>query len=362
MKRILVTGSGGVAGVNFVRAIRAAPEKFFIAGTDFNPYYIHFPDLDVRFLTPRHSDPDFTDRVVQIMRDNKLTFLHPQPESEAAVLASQREKIPGKLYLPQKEIYALGQDKAQTAQELLKFNIPTPKTYIIDNESTINNAFDEIGSTPLWIRARIGAGGKYSLPCNRPEEALNWAKIWVLKGITKWSDFMIQEYLPGRNFAWDSLWYDGKLVTSFSRERLEYIYRHVSPSGVTGTPTIARIVYEQKVNEIGKAAVEAIDPNPHGFYCVDLKENRDGIPCICEINVGKFHTTGSLWSYAAINGLKMPWYANMSYLYVKIAFDDVLPDESIPPFDLYPEGIYLIRHIDAGAIIWREDGWKERIL
>jgi len=362
MKRILVTGSGGVAGVNFVRAIRIAPEKFFIAGTDFNIYYINFPELDLRFQTPRHSDPNFIKKISQIMHDYQLEFLHPQPESEAFVIASNRNIIPGKILLPQKQIYKLGQDKALTAEIMQKSKIPIPKTYILDNEKTIFSAFSEIDSPPLWIRARRGAGGKMSLPCNTPDEAIMWAKIWISKGAAKWNDFIIQEYLPGRNYAWDSLWFEGTLVTSYARERLQYIYRNVSPSGITGTPTIARTVHNPKVNEISEAAVKAIDPNPHGFYCIDLKENQDGIPCICEINVGKFHTTGSLWSYAAIKSLKLPWYANMSYLYVTLAYNESIPDENIPKFDLYPPDVYLIRHIDAGAILWREDGWKERIL
>ena len=46
MKKILVTGSGGIGGVNFVRALRATKEKFFIVGTDFNRYYLEFPDVD----------------------------------------------------------------------------------------------------------------------------------------------------------------------------------------------------------------------------------------------------------------------------------------------------------------------------
>jgi len=33
MERILVTGAGGIGGVNFVRALRASKEEFFIAGT-----------------------------------------------------------------------------------------------------------------------------------------------------------------------------------------------------------------------------------------------------------------------------------------------------------------------------------------
>ena len=42
MKKILVTGSGGIGGVNFVRALRATDEEFFLVGTDFNQYYLEF--------------------------------------------------------------------------------------------------------------------------------------------------------------------------------------------------------------------------------------------------------------------------------------------------------------------------------
>ena len=42
MKKILVTGSGGIGGVNFVRALRATDEDFFLVGTDFNQYYLEF--------------------------------------------------------------------------------------------------------------------------------------------------------------------------------------------------------------------------------------------------------------------------------------------------------------------------------
>ena len=42
MKNILVTGSGGIGGVNFIRALRATKENFFIVGTDFNQYYLEF--------------------------------------------------------------------------------------------------------------------------------------------------------------------------------------------------------------------------------------------------------------------------------------------------------------------------------
>ena len=59
MKKILVTGAGGIGGVNFVRALKIFKDKFFVVGLDFNKYYLEFPNVDVRINSPRHSDPNF---------------------------------------------------------------------------------------------------------------------------------------------------------------------------------------------------------------------------------------------------------------------------------------------------------------
>ena len=57
--RILVTGAGGIGGVNFVSALRIANSNYNIIGTDFNRFYLEFPQLDSKYNTPRHSEPEF---------------------------------------------------------------------------------------------------------------------------------------------------------------------------------------------------------------------------------------------------------------------------------------------------------------
>ena len=37
-KNVLVTGSGGIGGVNFVNALKLAKREYSISGTDFNKY------------------------------------------------------------------------------------------------------------------------------------------------------------------------------------------------------------------------------------------------------------------------------------------------------------------------------------
>ncbi len=361
MIRILVTGAGGVGGVNFVRAIRAMGESF-VVGTDFFEYHLQFPNVDKSYSSPRHSDPTFMEKIGHIVKSDKIDFVHPQPEMEALVVARHREELVCKTFLPAEAAYLKGQDKITTAHTMAARSVTAPRTLAISGPDDVASAFKEFAGKPVWVRSRFGAGGKQSLLCRSEREAILWMRLWVERGEAQWEHFALQEYLPGRNIAWDSLWFQGRLVTSFSRERLEYIFPNVSPSGITGTPVVSRTISDGRVDEAGEAAVRAIDQRPHGFYSVDMKENAESIPCITEVNVGKFHTTAPLWSYAAVTGLKQPWFANLSYLYTRIGIEGKLPDEKIPAHDLLPKDVYLLRHIDCGALLWKKDGWKFRLL
>ena len=164
-------------------------------------------------------------------------------------------------------------------------------------------------------------------------------------------EFIAQEHLFGRNIGFHSLWKDGELVTSMARERLEYIYPHLAPSGITGTPSVQRAIHDNAVNKIGTKAVLSIDPNFNGIACVDLKENQDRMPCVTEINAGRMFTTSFFFSYAN-KILREDYYANIPYLYVKLAFKEGIPN--IPKYDILPENIYWIRHIDASARLVRD--------
>jgi carbamoyl-phosphate synthase large subunit len=358
-RRILVTGAGGLAGVNFVRALRASKRKYFIAGTDFNRYHIVYPDVDARHLTPRHSDSSFIKRIARIVEEDRIDFLHPQPSSEALVISRSRAKIPTKVFLPAPEVMEAAQDKL-TSQRIMKDGgIPVAKTKAIESTADVGSAFKDIGA-PLWVRARHGAGGRLSLLCSSPDEAKHWISLWTIRGV-KTDEFILQEYLPGRNVAWDSIWKGGELVTSYARERLEYPFKHISPSGITGTPSVARSIHDKEVNRISKLAVKAIDIRPDGAYSVDLKESASGEFCVTEVDAGKFHSTMPLWGYIAVKHLKMPWYANLADLYVRLGEGEHISDE-IRPFDLLPTGYYLLRDMDVGAFLWRTNGWKERVL
>ena len=342
-KRILVTGAGGPAGINFVMSLKLAPEKLYLISTESNEYRIHLAPTERKYVVPPATNADYIDKLNEILERERIDFLHPQPDIEVAVISTNRKQIRANTFLPSKEAVLTCQDKYKSAERWKKKSVPVAETMPIKNEADIEDALERLGS-PLWIRATQGAGGAGSTPASNKNVALAWMRYW--RGRNKNWEFIAQEHLGGRNFAFHSLWKNGELVTSMARERLEYIYPHLAPSGITGTPAVQRTIHDERVNEIGTQAVLAIDAKFNGIACVDLKEDGEGDPFVTEINAGRMFTTSYFFSFAS-KLLRNDYCSNFPYLYVKLAYEEVVSE--IPQYDVLPENIYWIRHIDAPA-------------
>jgi len=343
MRRILVTGAGGPAGINFISSLRIAPEQMFIVGTEANQHFIHLATTDKKYVVPRATELDYISKLNEIIRKEKIEFLHAQPDIEVEVVSANREKLDVPVYLPSKKAVAACQDKLESARLWKKQGISVAEFIEIRAESDIDRAFEELGS-PIWIRATHGAGGIGSTPASNRQTATSWINYW--KSRKAGYKFIAQQHLPGRNLAFHSLWKDGELVTSMARERIEYIYPNLAPSGITGTPAVQKTVHDEAVNKTGTSAVLAIDPKFNGIACVDMKENEKGIPCVTEINAGRMFTTSFFFPFAS-KILRKDYYANIPYLYVKLAYKEKIPN--IPKYNILPTDVYWIRHIDAPA-------------
>jgi carbamoyl-phosphate synthase large subunit len=343
MKRVLVTGAGGPAGVNFVMSLKIAPDKMYIVGTEANEFYLHLAPVDACYTVPKATESNYIDRLNEIIRKEGIEFVHAQPDLEVFVISENREKLDALTFLPSKDSVRKCQDKLTSTKIWQKKGIPIAHFKEIRNESDVDKAFDELGS-PIWIRARYGAGGRGSTPAYNKETALAWINYWKSRKMD-W-EFIAQEYLPGKNLGFHSLWKDGELITSMARERIEYIYPNLAPSGITGTPSVQKTIHSKNINDVGTKAVLAIDPNFNGIACVDLKENKKGVACVTEINAGRMFTTSFFFSYAS-KILRKDYYANIPYLYVKLAYNETIPE--IPKYNVLPENVYWIRHIDAPA-------------
>ncbi len=340
-----------MGGVNFVRALREASvavgRKIFIVGTEYNTFHAHFPELDVSVRTPAHSDPDFLKTLLKVVREYRPDFIHPSPSSEAKVISGALDEFTNlhvHSLLPSED--SIAPDKDVIFERLSSAGVSVPDTRRLADIEDVKRAFLELGS-PLWLRPKRGAGARLSLRVDTAEQAELWIRLNVLQGRAKLDEFILQSYLPGRDLAFDSLWLHGRLVTSSARERLEYPFKHISLTGLTGTPSVARTISEEAVNSVGTEAVIRLDAEPNGFYSVDIKEDGAGKLFVTEVD-GKWHTTAPLWGYAC-SKVSRDVLQNIAYDYLLLGLGEEL--SQIPQYDLYQEGLYLIRQMDSGVVL-----------
>lgn len=351
MRRIIVTGAGGSPAANFVHSLRLASEPFYVVGTDTSKFHLELAPVDARYLLPRADDPSYLDELNAVVRAEKVEVVHPQPEQEVLLLARNRDRVAAATFLPEADTVALCQDKAAFAARMTEAGLPAPRFARVESEDALGEATASIleERERAWIRAVKGAGARASLPVSSPEQAVAWARYWIeLRGFAI-SDFMVSEFLPGREFAFQSVWRDGELVTSAARERLEYVFGHLMPSGQSSSPSVARTVHREDVNALASEAVRAVDPRATGVFCVDLKEDESGRPLVTEINAGRFFTTSNFLAEAG---------ANMPYEYVRLAYGEDV--DGVARYDAVEEGLYWIRMIDMGYKLVREGEWRAK--
>lgn len=258
----------------------------------------------------------------------------PQPDPLVRLLAANPPDAA--TFLPSLEVIDICQSKSAAATIWNNQGLRSPALSVYDPyPDTLHLAADRFG-LPFWLRANHGAGANKAIKVTSVGEAFHWIRFWETRGVDV--SWIAEEFCPGRDLAWSSVWYRGELVTSFLRERVEYLYPHLSPEGLTGTPTIARIIRDPEVSDVAADAVEVVDPQPHGIYSVDLKEDSLGIARPTEINAGRGFTTFGLWALAG--------GVNFLDLVVNLAvgnYDGPVPSGLV-------EGLTLSRHIDCGHV------------
>ena len=320
--RVLVIGAGGPAGVNTCRALYEAGHDVF-AQDDVREHLI--------WAKPYLAEWDLAEIDVVI----------PQPDS--AVLRWAQSEHDYAAFLPKPQTVLLCQDKFECGLQWRRDGLREDPIFMIEpwpfTAPEDYNASEILPKEyPCWLRARHGAGAKAAIAARSYDEALTWTAFWMCRD--EKVEFISEAFLPGRDFSWCGIYREGELLVSFARERLEYIYPHLTPEGLTGTPTRAKIVHAAAVDEMAEAAVLSVDASPHGIFCVDLREDEHGQPRPTEINAGRFSTTVGLWSIFSIR-------SNFVALAAELALGD---DSRLSEWDPLPEGLTLSRHIDCGHV------------
>ena len=277
-----------------------------------------------------------------------MEAVFPQPDYEVGRISRESQKLEARVFLPDPSTVLLCLDKYEA---LLKWQTAGLRREPILLSPRSRSTARKIRSLdyPAWLRARHGAGGLMSCLANSWKEAYHWVMFHWEHGLK--SDFVAEEYLPGRDFCFMSIWRDGSLVTSMARERLSWVGNRAVGTG--GTSKLNRVVHLEKVNQNAVNSIKATSEKPHGVFCVDLKEGKDGTPYPTEINC-RFTTNVHYLTLASIRlgrpELNFPWLA------ARIAVD-----EDIPPcrvMNAFPSNLWFTKNTDMGFTMVEDDDWR----
>src|SRR5262249_24662897 len=182
MKRVLVTGAGGSPGINFIQALREAPEPFAIVATDINRYHLQWLDVERRYLVPPCSDPDYIEILNEIIAREGVDLVHPQPDVEVRVLSDHRHELRARTFFPAADTVRVLQDKAASADVWQRAGICRRPALVVESREDLCTAVEELG-LPLWLRASTGAGARGSTVMEKVETGWHWLRYWQSRGV-----------------------------------------------------------------------------------------------------------------------------------------------------------------------------------
>jgi carbamoyl-phosphate synthase large subunit len=263
----------------------------------------------------------------------------PGNDRDALVLAKLDEQtpLPCRSFLPTFETIDLCQDKYILNLRLRDRGVPVPRTYAVSDRASLDEAWDALDRRDLtWCRIRRGAASRGATMVRDADQAWSWISYWhTMRGVPV-GDFTLSEFLPGRDYNVQGIWSEGRLILIKMCERLSYLNASQQPSGMASTPALAKTVWEAAAIESCEAAIRAIDLRAHGVFNFDLKENEAGVPCITEINAGRFAMITNLYDLTGRH--------NMAASYARLACGEAVDIDD--PYD-DPGEHYLVRQLDT---------------
>lgn len=299
-KNILVLGAGGNASRNYVKSLKL-DEKYIgnIIGVDINESAEYFSNTDKFYLLNQNDKLSNIQKIIDI---ENIDFVHAQPDKEVYFISENKNYLNAKTIDVDKKLFQKYSNKEFTNRiwsKSFKSFTSYPYVEVENNKDLFFDCLQKSGKA--WVRLKSGAGSSGALPVNTIKQLKNWVDYWVEFRNAVKTDFIVSEYLPGKEYAVQIFYWKGEIYHFQARERIEYFFANQMISGQSSTPSIAKTVVNEDLQKTALKAICDIEPEPHGIYCVDLKENNEQEIIPMEVNYGRFFTTSYFFSALNVN-------------------------------------------------------------
>ncbi len=304
--------------------------------------------LDNAYTIPGAASPRYVTVLNKITRRKKVQAIFPQPDPEVGRISRERKTLEAAVFLPEPTAVATCLDKYKALLRWSETGLRQRPTLLSPKGNSAEDKVKRL-SFPCWLRAREGAGGLMSCLAKSWREAYYWVMFHWTQGFN--TDFVSEKYLPGRDFCFMSIWNNGSLVTSMARERLTWVGNRLVGTG--GTSKLNRVIHSEKVNNTSLLAIRAVSQKPHGIFCVDLKEDSDGVPHPTEVNC-RFTTNVHYLTLASIKlaqpELNFPWLA------ARLCLGENIPN--CRTMNALPANLWFTKNTDMGFAMVEDEGWR----
>lgn len=297
---------------------------------------------------PKAGSPKYVNSLNKVVQRDHVQAVFPQPDTELGKVSSERDKIQARLFIPDEAAVNVCLDKYSAIEKWHTAKLRSAPVILSSRDPVINGKIQKL-NYPCWIRAREGAGGLLSCLARQPTTVNHWLAFHWGQGIM--TDFIAEEYLPGRDFCFMSIWSKGQLVTSMTRERLSWVGHRLVGTG--GTSRLNRVVHSDQVNRTAVKAIKSITDKPHGIFCVDLKDDSEEMPRPTEINC-RFTTNVHYLTLASVRTGHQEW--NFPWIAALLAMEEKIP--TCEKYDALPEGLWFTKNTDMGFTMVTRHQWN----
>jgi carbamoyl-phosphate synthase large subunit len=264
MIRVLVTGTGGPAGVAVLRSLLQRDDvELFSADMDGWASGLYLVAADHRRIVPRGLAPEFVDAIIEVCRRDHIDVVFSTVDAELPALAARREELRDEtgavLAAPSLETLSVTLDKFLLAERCTPV-VRVPETRLLDADgSSVDWEF------PVIVKPRRGAGSRGVRVIENRE---------ALDALGNDDTQIIQEYLPGDEFSVD-VFADGssRVLAAVPRTRTR-VDSGVSIAGQT--------VKNHELETTAGTVAGAI--GLVGVANVQLRYDRNGVAALLEVN------------------------------------------------------------------------------
>jgi len=261
-QRILITGGGGAAAISLLKSYKKEDYTLFVADIDPMAAGLYLVPESNRLIIPRGDDDLFIGHIKDLCDRHKIDVYIPTVDSELFESAKHRADFESKgtqVMVAPADALAICLDKYLLMGEAQEI-IPVPKTAVLDEKFSLDG-----WSLPLIAKPRSGSGSRGIVLVKSSDQ---------LDSISRKGDYIIQEFLPGKEYSVDTLCgLDGKVLAAVPRERMKIDSGIAVAAKTVKNPEL--VDYATKIAEhLGLTFTSNIQ----------FRFSSDGIPRLLEIN------------------------------------------------------------------------------